>query len=152
MTIGFFSFILGTQDYKTKGLNVYLLDLTNLGKTNIVLGLAVSLILFSMIGLPPLAGFFGKMYLFFAAMNSNLYTVAILGVMSSVVAAFYYIRLIKLMFFEMSSKRFTLYKQMDQVNAYVLSISLLLLLIFFVSFDRVFLSCYRVGLYLLLYK
>ena len=72
MTIGFFSFILGTQDYKTKGLNVYLLDLTNLGKTNIVLGLAVSLILFSMIGLPPLAGFFGKMYLFFAAMNSNL--------------------------------------------------------------------------------
>ena len=72
--------------------------------------------------------------------------------MSSVVAAFYYIRLIKLMFFEMSSKRFTLYKQMDQVNAYVLSISLLLLLIFFVSFDRVFLSCYRVGLYLFLYK
>jgi len=70
--------------------------------------------------------------------------------MSSVVAAFYYIRLIKLMFFEMSSKRFTLYKQMDQVNAYVLSISLLLLLIFSVSFDRVFLSCYRVGLYLFL--
>ena len=46
MTIGFFSFILGTQDYKTKGLNVYLLDLTNLGKTNIVLGLAVFNIIF----------------------------------------------------------------------------------------------------------
>jgi proton-translocating NADH-quinone oxidoreductase chain N len=148
MTIGFFSFILGTQNYKTKGLNVYLLDLTNLGKTNIVLGLAVSLILFSMIGLPPLAGFFGKMYLFFAAMNSNLYTVAILGVMSSVVAAFYYIRLIKLMFFEMSSKRFTLYKQMDQVNAYVLSISLFLLIIFFVSSDALLLSCHRIGLFL----
>jgi NADH-quinone oxidoreductase subunit N len=148
MTIGFFSFILGTQNYKTKRLNVYLLDLTNLGKTNIVLGLAVSLILFSMIGLPPLAGFFGKMYLFFAAMNSNLYIVAILGVMSSVVAAFYYIRLIKLMFFEMSSKRFTLYKQMDQVNAYVLSISLFLLIIFFVSSDALLLSCHRIGLFI----
>jgi len=150
MTIGFFSFILGTQNYKTKGLNVYLLDLTNLGKTNIVLGLAVSLILFSMIGLPPLAGFFGKVFLFFAAMNSNHYSLAILGVMSSVVAAFYYIRLIKLMFFEMSSKRFTLYKQMDQVNAYVLSISLLLLIIFFASADALLLSCHRIAMFIFL--
>jgi NADH-quinone oxidoreductase subunit N len=148
MSIAFFSFVLGTQNLKTKALNVYLLDLVNLGKTNIVLGLAISLVLFSMIGLPPLAGFFGKMYLFFGAMNSNLYTVAILGVMSSVVAAFYYIRIIKLMFFELSSKRFTLYKQMDQLNAYVLSTSLFLLIIFMISSDPVLLSCHRICLLL----
>lgn len=146
MTIGFFSFILGTQNHKTKALNVYLLDLTNLGKTNVVLGLTVSLILFSMIGLPPLAGFFGKMYLFFAAMNSKLYAVGILGVLSSVVAAFYYIRLIKLMFFEMSSKNYTLYKQMDQLNAYVLSISLFLLIIFMGSSEVLLMSCRRISL------
>jgi NADH-quinone oxidoreductase subunit N len=146
MTIGFFSFILGTQNHKTKALNVYLLDLTNLGKTNVVLGLTVSLILFSMIGLPPLAGFFGKMYLFFAAMNSKLYAVGILGVLSSVVAAFYYIRLIKLMFFEMSSKNYTLYKQMYQLNAYVLSISLFLLIIFMGSSEVLLMSCRRISL------
>jgi NADH-quinone oxidoreductase subunit N len=146
MTISFFSFILGTQNHKTKALNVYLLDLTNLGKTNVVLGLTVSLILFSMIGLPPLAGFFGKMYLFFAAMNSKLYAVGILGVLSSVVAAFYYIRLIKLMFFEMSSKNYTLYKQMDQLNAYVLSISLFLLIIFMGSSEVLLMSCRRISL------
>lgn len=147
MTIGFFSFMLGVQNYKTKSLNVYLLDLTNIGKTNVSLGLAVTMILFSMVGLPPLAGFFGKMYLFFAAMNSSLYIAGIIGVLSSVVAAFYYIRLIKLMFFE-SSKTFTLYKEMDQLNAYVLSISLFLLIIFFVSSDALLLSCHRVGLLL----
>ena len=99
MTLGFFSFMLGMQKYKTKSLNVYLTDLTNIGKTNTIVAMAVTLILFSMIGLPPLAGFFGKMYLFFAVMNSELYAAAILGVLSSVVAAFYYIRIIKLMYF-----------------------------------------------------
>jgi NADH-quinone oxidoreductase subunit N len=147
MTIGFFSFILGMQKYKTKSLNVYLTDLTNIGKTNTAVAMVVSLILFSMIGLPPLAGFFGKMYLFLAVMNSELYTAAILGVLSSVVAAFYYIRIIKLMYFE-NSKTFTLYKPMDQLNSYVLGISIFLLIIFFVSSDALLFSCHRIGLLL----
>ena len=147
MTLGFFSFMLGMQNYKTTSLNVYLTDLTNIGKTNSTVALAVSLILFSMIGLPPLAGFFGKMYLFLAVMNSELYAAAILGVLSSVVAAFYYIRIIKLMYFE-SSKTFTLYKPMDAANSYVLGISLFLLIIFFVSSDALLFSCHRIGLLL----
>jgi NADH-quinone oxidoreductase subunit N len=147
MTVGFFSFMLGMQNYKTKALNVYLTDLTNIGKTNTVVAMAVTLILFSMIGLPPLAGFFGKMYLFLAVMNSELYAAAILGVLSSVVAAFYYIRIIKLMYFE-SSKSFTLYKPMDEPNSYVLGISLFLLIIFFVSSDALLFSCHRIGLLL----
>jgi NADH-quinone oxidoreductase subunit N len=147
MTIGFFSFMLGMQKYKTKSLNVYLMDLTNIGKTNTAVAMVVSLILFSMIGLPPLAGFFGKMYLFLAVMNSELYTAAILGVLSSVVAAFYYIRIIKLMYFE-NSKTFTLYKPMDQLNSYVLGVSMFLLIIFFVSSDALLFSCHRIGLLL----
>ena len=147
MTIGFFSFILGMQKYKNKTLNVYLTDLTNIGKTNTVVAMAVTLILFSMIGLPPLAGFFGKMYLFFAVMNSELYAAAILGVLSSVIAAFYYIRIIKLMYFE-NVKTFTLYKPMDQVNSYILGISLFLLIIFFVSSDALLFCCHRISLLL----
>jgi NADH-quinone oxidoreductase subunit N len=147
MTIVFFSFMLGMQNYRTGALNVYLTDLTNIGKTNTVVALAVSLILFSMIGLPPLAGFFGKMYLFLAVINSELYAAAILGVLSSVVAAFYYIRIIKLMYFE-SGKTFTLYKPMDQANSYVLGVSLFLLIIFFISSDALLFSCHRIGLLL----
>jgi proton-translocating NADH-quinone oxidoreductase chain N len=147
MTIGFFSFILGVQKYKTNSLNIYLTDLINIGKTNTVIALGLTLILFSMVGLPPLAGFFGKMYLFFAVMNSELYAVAILGVLSSVVAAFYYIRIIKLMYFE-NSKIFTLYKTMDQANSYVLAISLFSLTIFFVSSNALLFSCHTSALLL----
>ena len=147
MSIGFFSFILGVQNYKKKSLNIYLTDLTNLGKLNPALGVCLSLILFSMIGLPPLAGFFGKMYLFLAVMNSELYIAAILGILSSVVAAFYYIRMIKLMYFE-GSKKYSLYKPMDLLNSYVLGISLFFLIIFFLFSDAFLISCFRIGILL----
>merc|ERR1712159_765162 len=111
MTIGFFSFMLGTSTLKRQDskLNVYIADLVNLGKVNPILAFTVTLIMFSMVGLPPLAGFFGKMYLFLAAMESELYALAIIGVLSSVIAAFYYIRIIKVMFFG-TSQVFTSYK------------------------------------------
>jgi NADH-quinone oxidoreductase subunit N len=147
MTLGFFSFILGMQNYQTKSLNVYLTDLTNIGKTHTVIAGSICLILFSMIGLPPLAGFFGKMYLFLSILNSELYIAAIIGILSSVVAAFYYIRIIKLMYFE-SSKKYTLYKPMDLLNSYILGTSLFLLMIFFLFSDALLMSCYRVGLLL----
>jgi NADH-quinone oxidoreductase subunit N len=142
MTLGFFSFILGMQKSNPNSLNTHLIDLTNIGKTNTKIALAVSLNLFSMVGLPPLAGFFGKMYLFFAAMNSELYAAAILGVLSSVIAAFYYIRIIKLMFFE-SSKLFVLYRKIDLPNSYVLISSLFLLLIFPGSFEALLFNCHH---------
>jgi len=142
MTIAFFSFILGTQTYKTSYLNIFLIELKNIGKTQTILGISIFLILFSMIGLPPLAGFFGKMYLFFSVMNSDLYVAAILGVLSSVVSAFYYIRIIKLIYFE-NSKSYTLYKSMDISISYVLAISILFLIIFMISSDALLFSCHR---------
>lgn len=138
-TISFFSFILGTQSQKDSKLNTYISDFTNLGKTNPVLAFTVTLIMFSMVGLPPLAGFFGKMYLFLAAIQSEFYSLAIIGILSSVVAAFYYIRIIKLMFFDNSSI-YTTYKEMDKINAYILSISVFFL-IFFFSYPHPFLIC-----------
>lgn len=141
MTIGFFSFILGTQKHKTNSLNVYTMDLINMGKTNNILSMGLVLILFSLIGLPPLAGFFGKMYLFLAAINSELYVTAIIGVLSSVVAAFYYIRIIKLMYFE-DSKLFILYKSIDDANSYVLGSCLIFLSVFFGFSDALLLDCH----------
>jgi NADH-quinone oxidoreductase subunit N len=95
--------------------------------------------MFSMVGLPPLAGFFGKMYLFLAAMQSELYSVAIIGILSSVIAAFYYIRIVKVMFFEVSNT-FISYKQMDKLNALILSFCLYFL-VFFFAYPHPFLMC-----------
>ena len=58
------------------------------------------LLMFSMAGIPPLVGFFGKLYVFLAAIEAELYTLAVIGVLSSVVGAFYYLRIVKLMYFE----------------------------------------------------
>jgi len=147
MMLGFFSFILGMRKFKTYSLNNYLIDLLNIGKTNTIIAISLALILFSLSGIPPLAGFFSKLYLFFAIINSELYGSAILGVLSSALAAFYYIRIIKLMYFE-NLKKYILYKSIDQSNSYVLSISILLLFIFIVSSDALLFSCYKIGLVL----
>jgi NADH-quinone oxidoreductase subunit N len=60
----------------------------------------LAMLLFSMAGIPPLAGFFAKFYVFAAAMKAGLYALAVIGVLASVVAAYYYLRLVKIMFFD----------------------------------------------------
>ena len=56
--------------------------------------------MFSMAGIPPLAGFWGKVYVFLPALEAGLYTLAVVGVLTSVISAFYYLRIIKLMYFD----------------------------------------------------
>jgi NADH-quinone oxidoreductase subunit N len=61
------------------------------------MALALLIFMFSMAGIPPLAGFFGKLYVFMAAIQAGLVTLAIVGVVASVVGAFYYVRIVKVM-------------------------------------------------------
>ena len=68
-------------------------DLAGLSRTHPMLALAMAIFMFSMAGIPPLAGFFGKVYVFLAAIQAGLYTLAVIGVLSSVVAAFYYLKI-----------------------------------------------------------
>ncbi len=75
-------------------------DLKGLGKTNPLMAFALTILMFSMAGIPPLAGFFGKYFVFLAAIKAGLYTLAVIGVLSSVVGAFYYVRIVKLMYFD----------------------------------------------------
>lgn len=75
-------------------------DLAGLSRTNPKLALALAIFMFSMAGIPPLAGFFGKFYVFMAAVNEGLYTLAVVGVLTSVIGAFYYIRIVKIMYFD----------------------------------------------------
>jgi NADH-quinone oxidoreductase subunit N len=65
-----------------------------------MLALSLAIFMFSMAGIPPLAGFFGKLYIFLAAIESGLYTLAIIGVLASVIGSYYYLRIIKIMYFD----------------------------------------------------
>jgi len=75
-------------------------DLAGLSRTHPGLAAALAIFMFSMAGIPPLAGFFSKIYVFVAAVDSGLYVLATIGLLSSVVAAFYYVRLVKIMYFD----------------------------------------------------
>ena len=75
-------------------------DLAGLSRSHPMVALAMAIFMFSMAGIPPLAGFFGKFYIFLAAIEAHLYALAVIGVLSSVVAAYYYLRIVKVMYFD----------------------------------------------------
>lgn len=75
-------------------------DLSGLGQRQPLLALAMAILMFSMAGIPPLAGFFGKLFVFRAALGAGLNTLAVIGVVASVIGAYYYLRVIKVMYFE----------------------------------------------------
>lgn len=77
-----------------------LTDLSGISKTNPMLALAMSLFMFSLAGVPPLAGFFGKYFIFLGAVGADMTWLAIIGVLTSVIAAFYYLRIVKVMYFD----------------------------------------------------
>jgi len=81
-------------------------DLKGLSKTNPMIALPLMIFMFSMAGIPPLAGFLGKFYVFMAAIESGLYTLAVIGVLASVVGAFYYLRIVKFMYFDDAAEPF----------------------------------------------
>ncbi|PWL18061.1 NADH-quinone oxidoreductase subunit NuoN [Falsochrobactrum shanghaiense] len=98
MTLGSFAFILcmRTKDGYVEQIE----DLAGLSRTNPVMATIMTALLFSLAGIPPLAGFFGKWYTFMAAVEAGLYPLAIIGIIASVVGAFYYLRIIKIMWFD----------------------------------------------------
>jgi NADH-quinone oxidoreductase subunit N len=75
-------------------------DLAGLGRTNKGLAFVLSMLMFSLAGIPPLAGFFGKLFVFMAAVKAGLWVLAILGVIASVVGAYYYLRIVKIIYFD----------------------------------------------------
>ncbi len=98
MNIGTFACILCMR--RKTGMVENISDLSGLSKTNPLMALALAIFMFSMAGIPPLGGFFGKFYVFIAAVNAELYALAVIGVLASVVGAFYYLRIIKVMYFD----------------------------------------------------
>ncbi|WP_442899725.1 NADH-quinone oxidoreductase subunit NuoN [Falsiroseomonas bella] len=75
-------------------------DLAGLGKTDPAMALWMAVFMFSMAGIPPLAGFFGKLYVFLAAVQGGFWTLAVIGIVTSVIASYYYLRIVKVMYFD----------------------------------------------------
>jgi NADH-quinone oxidoreductase subunit N len=98
MNIGTFACILAMR--RREQMVTRIDDLAGLARTSPALALALAVFMFSMAGIPPLAGFFGKLYIFLAAVDAGQYVLAIIGVLTSVVAAFYYLRIVKIMYFD----------------------------------------------------
>jgi NADH-quinone oxidoreductase subunit N len=98
MTLGSFSVILAM---KRNGQHVEnISDFAGLSRTNPLLAFFFAMLLFSLAGVPPLAGFFGKFYVFVAAIKAGLFTLSVIGVLTSVIGAYYYLRIVKVMYFD----------------------------------------------------
>jgi NADH-quinone oxidoreductase subunit N len=81
-------------------------DLAGLARTQPMLAAALAIFMFSLAGIPPLAGFFAKLYVFLAAIDAGLVALAVIGVLASVIAAFYYVRIVKVMYFDEPAEAF----------------------------------------------
>mgnify|MGYP003311628409 FL=1 len=104
MNLAFFSclFMLKRNDEYYENID----DLSGLSKNHPLLSLSLLVVLFSLAGIPPLAGFFAKFYIFVAVINEKMYYLAIVGLLATVIAAFYYLRIIKIIYFDPEKEKF----------------------------------------------
>jgi len=127
MTLGTFACILAMR--RAGGSVEEIEDLAGLARTQPMVAFFLAALLFSLAGIPPLAGFFAKFYVFLAAIDAKLYALSVIGVVSSVVGAFYYLRIVKLMYMDEPAGAFL---PMANELRVVLGISGLFVILFFV--------------------
>jgi NADH-quinone oxidoreductase subunit N len=126
MTLGTFACILSMRRDGVFVENIS--DLAGLARTSPTMAFFFAMLLFSLAGIPPLAGFFAKYFVFLAAIKAGLYTLAVIGVVTSVVGAFYYLTIVKIMYFDEPVKGFA---RMPGLLALVLCVSGLINMLFF---------------------
>jgi NADH-quinone oxidoreductase subunit N len=100
MSFSFFVMLMYMTDPLTGKDILFLNQLGGLGKKNLGIATTLALVLFSMAGVPPLAGFFGKFFLLFSAFRAGNHSLVVVGLVANVVSTFYYLRLVKCLFFE----------------------------------------------------
>jgi NADH-quinone oxidoreductase subunit N len=121
MTLGSFAVVLAMR--RKDEMDETIQSLAGLSQTNLPMAVAFAALLFSLAGIPPLAGFFAKFYVLDAAIKAGLTPLAIIGVLASVVGAFYYLRVVKIMFFDEPADKFT---QAEPAVRWVMAASALL--------------------------
>ncbi|MCB1482491.1 MAG: NADH-quinone oxidoreductase subunit NuoN [Rhodobiaceae bacterium] len=127
MTLGTFACILAMRrnDAAVEEID----DLAGLSRNSPLMAFVLAMLLFSLAGIPPLAGFFAKFYVFLAAVEAGLYPLAVIGVVASVVGAYYYLRIVKIIYFDEPAPAFD---KMSGELATVLAVSGVVVILFFV--------------------
>jgi NADH-quinone oxidoreductase subunit N len=133
MNLGTFAVILSMRRHNVMVEEIS--DLAGLSRSQPLMALALAVFMFSMAGIPPLAGFFGKLYIFMPAIDAGLVIPAIIGVVSSVVSAYYYLRIIKIAYFDQPSENFD--RPLGRDMAIVMGGSAILLSVFLVFISPV---------------
>ena len=125
--------------------NIDLSDFSSLVKSNTTLAILFATVVLSIAGFPPLIGFYAKMGVFLVTIESTSYIIALVGILCSVVSSFFYIRLVKVLFFE---KRVAgnLYYPINYTNSLIMSICFVLLIVLFLKPTLLYLFCYRMCL------
>lgn len=125
MNISVFSFILFMKKKNEYYENIS--DLSGLYKNNPLYAALISLTMFSLAGIPPLAGFFGKFYIFMAAIKSDMFLLAIVGIIASIISAFYYLRIVKVIYFDEPSDKFDGYNSKSLNILFIPSTAIMIL-------------------------
>ena len=126
MTLGTFAAILAMR--RNGELVEEIADLSGLARTHPTIAFFFAVMLFSLAGIPPLAGFFAKYFVFLAAIKAGLYVLAVIGVLASVVGAYYYLAIVKVMYFDEAAAPF---EPMPRTLKFVLGITGLFVILFF---------------------
>jgi len=128
MNLGLFSCLLMLKKNNEYYENIS--DLSGLSKTHPLLSISLLIILFSLAGIPPLAGFFAKFYIFKSVIEQSMYFLAIVGLLSTVIAAFYYLRIIKIIYFDPEKEKYD--EDHNPWLKFSLTLSTILILLYFV--------------------
>ena len=129
MTLAFFSCLFMLR--KKNEFYEKIEDLSGLSTNHPILSIALLIVLFSLAGIPPLAGFFAKFYIFMSVIQQSMYLLAIVGLLSTVVAAFYYLRLIKIIYFDKPKEKFETDHNLGL--KFTLAISTIILVLYFIN-------------------
>lgn len=149
MTLNVWSIVLFLE-YRKKGSRLrYITDLQNLSKSHPLIAFTLAMNLFSMSGVPPLAGFFSKMYVFFSGLEVSLNFIVIIGIIVSVISSFYYLRFIKLMYFDGINQGYSfISKDSDNFLVYLLGITFLVIVFLFINPNFLILFTESLGVFL----
>jgi NADH-quinone oxidoreductase subunit N len=105
-------------------------DLSGLSKNHPIISFCLLVLLFSLAGIPPLAGFFAKFYIFMSVIKAEMYTFAIMGLITTVISAFYYLRIIKIIYFDESKEMFEIEQNFGLRIS--LALSTIIILVYFI--------------------
>ncbi len=130
----------------TNNTALYLTDLAVLARTNPVLGFSLAMGFFSLAGIPPLVGFSMKFFVFSAAMNADLYMASAIIILLSVLGAFYYLRVIKVAYFEKQNTYKNLLVINDELTVFLISVSFFLIAVTFLNPNLFLLQAYKMAL------